>query len=203
MDKAKNVQRAAKGTLSRAINVGKELIDAKRTVGEVMEAYFNAVKEAYKSLEVKHEAFTMSLNDTEYNEAEEWMQACNREYMTFSMFSNHYVNANIAKNDDTVSINQNNGKIDGVNMEVDVDNENEENHSKNNDPGPIDIPHEDTASAVNSTKSTKLFSLKHEKPKLPKFDGVVRQYCIFKSDFPHAIEAHCTERDTCNITVIS
>ena len=49
-----------------------------------MEA-FNAVKEIYKSLEVKHEDFTMSLNDTECNEAEEWMQACNREYMTMLM----------------------------------------------------------------------------------------------------------------------
>ena len=74
MDKAKNVRRAAKGTLSRAINVGKELIDAERPVCEVMEA-INGVKEAYKSLEVKHEDFTMLLNDTEYNEAEEWMQA--------------------------------------------------------------------------------------------------------------------------------
>ena len=52
MDKAKNVRRAAKGTLSRAINIGKELIDAERPVCEVMEA-INGVKEAYKSLEVK------------------------------------------------------------------------------------------------------------------------------------------------------
>ena len=184
MDKAKNVRRAAKGTLSRAINVGKELIEAKRPVDEVMEA-FNAVKEGYKSLKVTHEDFPMTLNDTEYNEAEEWMQACNREYMTFSMSSNDYdyVNANIAKNDDAVLINQNNGNTDGVNEEVNVDNENEENQSENDDSVSIDIPHDDTASVVSRTKSTKLFSLKHEKPKLHKFDGDVRQYFIFKSDF--------------------
>ena len=50
-----------------------------------------------------------------------------------------------------------------------------------------------------SKKSTSPFSLKHEKPKLPKFDGDVRQYFIFKSDFQHAVESHYSERDTLTI----
>ena len=205
MDKAKNVRRAAKGTLSRAINVGKELIDAERPVCEVMEA-INGVKEAYKSLEVKHEDFTMLLNDTEYNEAEEWMQACNREYMIFCMMSNDYVNANVAKNDVDVS-NQANGdatdvnvevNVDGDNEEANVDSENEENQNDNDDSGSIKEQPEETASVLGA-KSAKPFSLKHEKPKLPKFDGDVRQYFIFKSDFQHAIKSPLLERDTLTI----
>ena len=99
-----------------------------------MEA-INGVKEAYKSLEVKHEDFTMLLNDTEYNEAEEWMQACNCKYMIFCMLSNDYVNANVAKNDVDVS-NQTNGdanvevNVDSDNEEANVNSENEENQNE-------------------------------------------------------------------------
>ncbi len=32
-----------------------------------------------------------------------------------------------------------------------------------------------------------------------KFDGDVRQYFLFKSDFHHAVETHYTERDTLTI----
>ena len=156
-----NVRPAAKGTLSRAINVGKELINAERPVCEVMEAV-NGVKEAYKSLEVKHEDFTMLLNDTEYNEAKEWMQACNCEYMIFCMLSNENVNANVAKNDVGVS-NQTNGdvthasvevNVDSDNGEANVDSENEENQNDNDDSGSIEEQPEEKASVL-STKSTK------------------------------------------------
>ena len=36
---------------------------------------------------------------------------------------------------------------------------------------------------------------KMEKPKLPKFDGDMREYTIFKANFKHAIEAWYTKRD--------
>ena len=42
--------------------------------------------------------------------------------------------------------------------------------------------------------------LKHERPKLPTFYGDVRKYFIFKDDFKHALESHCSERDA--ITVL-
>lgn len=45
MDKAKNIQRAAKGTLMRAITIGKDLVDAKCPLNELMDA-FQVVKEA-------------------------------------------------------------------------------------------------------------------------------------------------------------
>ena len=116
------------------------------------------------------------------------------------------MNANVAKNDVDVS-NQTNGdatdanvevNVDGDNEEANVDSENEENQNDNDDSGSIEEQPEETASVL-SAKSAKPFSLKHEKPKLPKFDGDVRQYLIFKSDFQHAIEAHCSERDTLTI----
>jgi hypothetical protein len=57
-DKVKNVRRAAKGTLARALTAFKELIGAQRPVVEVKEA-FDVVKNEYNSLEVKHEEFTV------------------------------------------------------------------------------------------------------------------------------------------------
>jgi predicted lipid-binding transport protein (Tim44 family) len=117
-DKVKNVRRAAKGTLTRAFSAYKELIDAQRPVVEVKEA-FDVVKNAYNSLEVKHEEFTVLLDDTQYDEAEQWMQACNSEYMTFSMMYNDYLNANVTENEKDDVINQanedeNNANVDGT-----------------------------------------------------------------------------------------
>jgi hypothetical protein len=191
-DKVKNVRRAAKGTLTRAFTACKELIDAQRPVVEVKEA-FDVVKNAYNSLEVKHEEFTVLLDDTQYDEAEQWMQACNSEYMKFSMMYNDYLNANVTENEKDDVVNQANEDENNAN----VDGENDENNGVNDDQESLDMhePADDELSSV--TKNVKLsspFALKHEKPKLPKFDGDVRQYFIFKSDFQHAVEAHCSER---------
>ena len=46
---------------------------------------------------------------------------------------------------------------------------------------------------------SKSFYVKHEKPKLPMFYGDIRKYFIFKSDFQHAVESNCSERDAITI----
>ena len=118
--------------------------------------------------------------------------------MKFSMMYNDYLNANVTENEKDDVLNPANEDENNVN----VDGENDENNVVNDDQESIDMhePAEDELSSV--TKNVKLsspFALKHEKPKLPKFDGDVRQYFIFKSDFQHAVEAHCSERDTLTI----
>ena len=50
-----------------------------------------------------------------------------------------------------------------------------------------------------SPSSAKLFTVKHEKAKLPVLTGDVRQHFIFKSDFKHAVEAQYSERDTLTV----
>ena len=84
MEKAKNVRRVAKGILTRTLNAGKMLIQAKRPSQEIREA-LEELKAAYTDLVSKHEAFMMSLNDEEYAGAETWMDDCISEYMTFLM----------------------------------------------------------------------------------------------------------------------
>ena len=85
MEKAKNVCRAAKGNFTRMLNAGNMMIEAKRPVQEVREA-FAEVKAAHNDLVAKHEAYMMHLNNEEYKEAEVWMDS----YITFSMLVNDY-----------------------------------------------------------------------------------------------------------------
>ena len=49
MEKAKHVRRAAKGTLTRTLNAGNMLLEAKRSMQEVREA-FEEVKAAHTDL---------------------------------------------------------------------------------------------------------------------------------------------------------
>ena len=193
LDKVKNVRRAAKGTLTRAINACKELISSNRPVNEVTEV-FQGLKGAYKALEGKHDEFTMLLDDKDFDEAEEWMQACSREYTSCSIMFNDYVNANVSKNEEHNVLEQSEVN----NEEMNEDGENNVNQGQSEEP---DTAEEELniSNVSESNKSSSPFSLKHEKPKLPKFDGDVRQYFIFKSDFQHAVEAHYTERDTLTI----
>ena len=65
MEKTKHVRRAAKGTLTRTLNAGSVLLEAKRPTQEVREA-FEEVKAAHTDLVAKHEAYAMFLNDDDY-----------------------------------------------------------------------------------------------------------------------------------------
>ena len=176
MEKAKNVRRAAKGNLTRTLNAGKMLIQAKRPSQEVREA-LEEIKAAYTDLVSKQEAFTMYLNDEEYAEAETWMDDCIHEYMTFSVLANDYTDGASEHEEHEVTVNDENNEAHSL---ADVDShENEDNHS-----------------AQLAVASAKPFVLKQEKPKLPSFHGDVRKYFIFRDDFEHAVENHCNARNT-------
>ncbi|CAB4033419.1 Hypothetical predicted protein [Paramuricea clavata] len=93
-------------------------------------------------------------DDTQYDKAEEWMQACNSEYMKFSMMYNDYLNANVTENENDDVVNQANEAENNAN----VDGENDENNSVNDHQESLDMhePAEDKLSSV--TKNVKLSS---------------------------------------------
>ena len=64
------------------------------------------------------------------------------------------------------------------------------------------VENDENPSNPPGTISSKSFYVKHEKPKLPTFYGDVRKYFIFKSDFQHAIESHCSERDATTVLIL-
>ena len=181
-EQAKNVRRAAKGRLTRCLNVGKQLLDAKRPPKEILEVFVEA-KAALADLSAKHEEYTMFLNDEEYDEAESWMEDCTTDYTRFSMVVNDYAKGNtIIENeckDDEISAS---GK--------------EADEAKSHEPAGEIVNVEN--SPVSQAPVKPLF-IRHEKPKLPTFYGDVRRYFIFKADFQHAVEAHCSQRDAITI----
>ena len=177
MEKAKHVRRAAKGTLTRTLNAGNMLLEAKRPMQEVREA-FEEVKAAHTDLVAKHEAYTMFLNDDDYTDAEAWMNECTRDFISFSMLVNDYTDDTTEQEED-VSEEENEEENEGAQHLVGGKHVNEENTS--------------TKSAEASAKP---IVLKHEKPKLPTFYGDVRKYFIFREDFKHAVEKRCSARVT-------
>lgn len=187
MDKAKNVRRAAKGTLTRAINAIKELIDSNRPVNKVIEL-FQSFKSVYQALEAKHDEYTMLLDDKDFDKAEKWMQVCSREYASCSMMFNDYVKVSVAKNYEN-NVLEEDEVVDEENNENSEIEENENHGHQSPEEESVESMEKVGVSNTTESKTTSSpFFLKHEKPKLPKFDGDVRQYFIFKSDFQHAVD---------------
>ena len=195
-EKAKIVRRAAKGNLTRALNAGSQLLEAKRPLQEVRDA-FQEVKAAHTDLVAKHEAYTMFLNDEEYPEAETWMDDCKRNYIEFSMLVNDYTH-------DT---------DDASPQLQDEENEDEESEGEQNEDEVNEVEvhnvvsgeheNEGNKSAKTAEASAKPVVLKHEKPKFPTFYGDVRKYFIFREDFKHAVEKRCNARHYHNTTFLS
>ena len=75
IEKAKNIRRAAKSALTRAINSARTLIAATRPPNEVLET-LKDVEKVHGHLVAKHEGYTMFLTDEEYEDAEIWMADC-------------------------------------------------------------------------------------------------------------------------------
>ena len=184
-EKARNVRRAAKGALTRAINTGKIMLNAKRPATE-MYATVKQVKDTYDNLGNKHDDYTMFLDDTEYDEAEKWMEQCTREYTEFMITVNEYEKIEALPGPQNVFENT----PDTENDSTAVDNhEFQQEISEIPEQIPVD----------SGPVPSKPHVLKHEKPKLPQFHGDVRKYFIFKADFQNAVESHCSERDAITI----
>ena len=198
-DKAKNVRRGAKAALTRTINTAKELIGASRSKDEVKQAFVE-IKKAYENLLVKHEEFTVSLDDEVFEEAEHWLQTCTSEYIAFSMICHDYtkeINEVLSNNASNSIGNELSASNSNSNVTEESDEHIEESNVSNdqNELNTVQSPE-----IVQPSPSTfKPFTVKHEKAKLPMFTGDVRQYFIFKSDFKHAVEAHYSERDTLTV----
>ena len=178
-EKAKNVRRAAKSAFTRVINTTQLLLDAKRPLSEIRDE-FEKVKVVHADHIKKHEAYTMFLSDEEYPEAENWMEECSFKFVDFSIRVNDYCQSNainVQEKDEEHSaasgeIIEDHGSQDEVQKTSEIDQSNAAKHAP-----------------------AKPLLMKHEKPKLPTFNGDVRKYFIFKADFQHAVESYYSERD--------
>lgn len=181
-EKAKNVRRAAKSAFTRAINTTQLLLDAKRPPSEIRDE-FGKVKVVHADLIQKHEAYTMFLSDEEYPEAEKWMEECSFKFVDLSIRVNDYCQSN------AINVQEKDEEHSAASGEVIVDDE--DHGSQDEAKKTSDIDQSNAAKHV----PVKPLLMKHEKPKLPTFNGDVRKYFIFKADFQHAVESYYSERD--------
>jgi hypothetical protein len=192
-EKAKYVCRVAKGALTGVLNTGRMMLQAKRSQAEIQVTAQDA-KNAYDSLASKHDEYTMFLDDTGYEEAENWMDQCTHEYtefmITFKDYENHEMKGTpVTPHQEVYEVN-----------EVSSDTGSEQDSNEHAPLQESDEPKDGESSSAKSF-SSKSRVLKHERPKPPQFLGDVRKYFIFKADFQHAIESQCSERDA--ITILS
>ena len=192
IEKAKNIRRAAKNALTRAINSARTLIAAKRPPNEVLEA-LKDVEKVYGDLVGKHEGYTMFLTDEEYEDAEFWMADCTDGFTRCGIEVMQYVDCFKKENSQVLETTlESEGNAHGQNNVTVQIEAGTETYEEENGTG--------QEVSAKDKKINKPLMLKHERPKLPTFYGDVRKYFIFKNDFKHAVESHCIERDA--ITVL-
>jgi len=149
---------------ARAINTTQLLLDVKRPVSEIREEC-EKVKVAHADHIKRHEAYTMFLSDEEYPEAEDWMEECSLKFVDFSIRVNDYCQSNainVQKKDEEHSaasgeIIEEHGSQDEVQKTSAID----------------------RRSAAKQSPAKPLL-MKHEKPKMPTFNGDVGKYFILK-----------------------
>lgn len=162
-DKVKSLRlqrRGAKAKFSRIGNALQSLIEKERPVAEVLELA-KEYSVAFNELQCKHEAYSELIeNDEEFSNEEVWMAECHGTYLEYSIKHRDYCQSDRVQNSEPAPVNETE-----TTMSAD---EPDENHSEpvRRIPGP---------------------KYQMERPKLPTFDGDIREFCIFKADFLHAV----------------
>ena len=91
LKEAKKIRRNAKAALTRCGNWLCNIVEVKRPTSEVSEALQN-VEKAYNDLVIKHEEYTTLIDDdTDFDEAERWMEDCQGSFMTYLMRGKEYL----------------------------------------------------------------------------------------------------------------
>ena len=221
LKEAKKIRRNAKAALTRCGNWLNNVIEVKRPGSELRDA-LDKVEKAYNELVVKHEDYTKLIDDdTEFEEAENWMEGCQDSFMNYVMRAKMYLESLVSQGNQTLENNaitekiaskeQNPVGISSMQSGMEVvssptshDNEQisivdagQENSTPplNNEDNSVSENVQVPSLVSDPSTSSNACGFKMEKPKLPKFAGDVREYAIFKGDFKHAIEARYTKQD--------
>ena len=161
-DKAKNLQRSTKGHFTRCMGAIRTLMAAKREILKVSAA-FQDVKKAYDVVLKRHEEYAVYLDDEHFNEAKEWMETVNKDFINLTIGVYDYKP----------------GQTQDVEHQIESNSEGSE--SDGSASSKASIP------SKKKEKKPVTFSLKREKPKLPMLYGDIRKYFIFKSGFKYAV----------------
>ena len=148
---------------------------------EEVSDFFAKVKQAYNELQEAHDNYTINIDDDqEFDQEEKWMEDCQKNFIKLKISGLDYAPSKEA-----------------VKSPVTVPEDQEGAQASNVDQDSVeDSPAESNPSPTPDRKQpTQPSCFKIERPKLPKFAGDVREYCIFKSDFTHLIDSRYGKRD--------
>ena len=105
LKQAKKIRRNAKAALTRCGNWLNNVIEVKRPGSEVRDV-LDKVEKAYNELVVKHEDYTKLIDDdTQFEEAENWMDGCQDSFMTYVMRANMYFESLVSQENQTLESN--------------------------------------------------------------------------------------------------
>ena len=147
----------------------------------------------------KHEKFTELIEeDKEFEVEEHWLEECQQQFLSLESRAKEYVQKTL--NEKSLS-----EKADKEQAEVTVSNETTENTSENivaeiSSGTQVETPHNQnneqaSHDSIAQHDTSEICAFKIEKPKMPRFNGDVRDYAIFKSDFKHIIGTKYNNRD--------
>ncbi|XP_030843375.1 uncharacterized protein LOC580152 [Strongylocentrotus purpuratus] len=173
-------RRTAKAKLTRKEKAVRLQIDENRPSSEVSDMFVE-YQQAYHELIGIHEVYAATIeDDATFEQEEQWMEKCQKDFLMFQMDVKDYVR----KESPTPVV---------------------EVQDRNNQADPNPLPDDiHTSSEVNQASPPtshvrQVSSFQLERPKLPKFNGDVREYGIFKSDFKHLVESRYGNRDAISI----
>ena len=102
VERSEETRRNAKAALTRCGNWLNNVIGVKRPGSEVRDALDKAEK-AYNDLVVKHEDYTKLIDDdTQFEEAENWMEGCQDSFMTYLMQAKMYFESLVSQENQTL-----------------------------------------------------------------------------------------------------
>ncbi|XP_041463438.1 uncharacterized protein LOC121414350 [Lytechinus variegatus] len=161
-------RRGAKARFTRLGNALDFLVNEERSVDDISKAESD-YEEAYKDLQVKHEALTDTIeDDSVFEEEEKYMDECQKVFLRLQVKVKDYLENLAAASD---------GQPVGMQDVRDAS------------------PMTDSSQAHGTRVGTEPSCFKMERPKLPKFTGDLREYHSFKADFQHVVHRQYGGRD--------
>ncbi|XP_063960332.1 uncharacterized protein LOC129280086 [Lytechinus pictus] len=181
-------RRGAKGKLTRIGHALKSLIEERRPISEVQEIYERYLL-AYEELQNRHESFSELIeDDDEYDMEERWMDECQQSFLSHQISFRDYCKGETEKNVSRQKLRKQ------MTNEQPSDDNSEASSDETASNAQQDGSHTQSLQIRNVQKRVGSM-FKMEKPKMPTFNGNVRDYCIFKADFQHALGEVFDERD--------
>ncbi|XP_041456247.1 uncharacterized protein LOC121408709 [Lytechinus variegatus] len=179
-------RRGAKAKLSRYGKALQSLINDQRPVPEVQEM-FEQYAGAFDDLQNKHASYTEVVEDDDEFEKEElWMDECHNSFMKLQIIERDYCKVDESFREVTQPQEHQQGASARYyqSLEATLSADEQQDESPREAGQPADAGRRMKGSAY-----------KMERPKLPSFDGNIRDYCIFKADFLHAVGNQYDDRD--------